>query len=402
MIIKKLISLSILTSSLLFGGNISINDNMLKKEQKDIITTQYIQNKKNNTYNNFSWINDVNLKLDVSRTDKGYTRQNYGIYFDQPIFKSGNILRAINVSNDIFKLQNQQNKYSQRQLVLKVVDLILKIQATYISGENINKQLEANSIEQERKNDLYKSGLLDISFVSDNLIMKNNLLNLSIDVQSKRFKLKENLKKYTNLKYDELIHTYSIKSFTHLMTEEEYLNDNVFNLDKKSLKIQQQKTNISKYSILPTISIYANATKVKFDKQEQFRENFSDDYIYGMRINIPIGINKFNNFEIEKSKLLTQNDEFILKQKNAKITYQQQAKQIYFLYQKIKNVEKTIHEYNKLIDNLKDDLKDGIAVKSDIKLLIINKVIKNIEKENIENQIKQLILQLHFDMLGEQ
>jgi hypothetical protein len=385
----KILLITLLSSNLFSSENLN---EILKKSKKDIIIkekqqSEYIKNK-----NNLSWINDVNIQLDIGKQEYNGMEKDFkkaGIYINQNIYKGGNIYEGIKYSNTL-------NNLNQTNLLIKTENYINKIIYNLIQLDGLNLQLKqlkleikSNQIDYERKYELYKNGLLAISFVSDLIIKKNILLNKKIKLENSIKYLKIDIKKYTKEKTEVLKNKINIKKYTQIISKEDYIKKNYIQTKRKELKLKNISHRISKNKLYPTVSIYGNTEYLDDGNKD------NTNYNVGLKVNIPLSINKYKDIQVEQQKKLLAISEFNDNIKNEELIYDQKIIEIKSIYEKVKNIEVTILEYKKLINNLKEDVNIGLSTKNDLKLLEIKLKIQIIQKEIYLFDIRKLAFDLN-------
>jgi len=358
----------------------------LLKEKEELLKKEYIINK-------YSWIKDVNIKAKYEKNNDNTETQSIGMYIDQPIFNGGNIIRGIKSAKlkkeiDILALNKEKKEY-----IYEILNNVLIIDKLYIDLKTTKLKIQSNQIEYKKKLELYKRGLLDISFISILIIEKNNLENIEIDIKTKIKQQKMELEKISNKTYEYIKNNFEYKKYTSKISLKELLENSSLIMNKIEISLKEKEETINKYNLFPTVNIYANSEYQKIIKNNvETRKNMNN---VGIKINIPLSVNKVNQYQKTKIDKLIKKTEWNLSKINLEKFYNQKIIEISSMENKKMNLLNAINEYKKLIKNLEEDEKIGLGIKSDIELLKKEKEIKENEIESYKNEVEQLYLEIH-------
>jgi outer membrane protein TolC len=378
-----------------FSTAFATQGNLLSNLKKEIIKNDQQKNELNSDNLEKSWINSINGTFSYKNSDsmgENHEETNtLSISINQPIFKSGGIFYAIKYANadrNFLRIVTKSSEQSQIKTTLSSLYNIKKIDLQLQK----QKLLIANAkIDIIRKEEQYKSGFLDSSYLNQAILSKNSLERSLIDMKSSRFDFVKTFKTYSDMD----IQNIKLPVFS-LINESKFL--------KKSLAISQKNSEIVKNNYLkkmtestylPTISFNAGYYNVHDFGAKKYTN-------YGLTFSIPlVDINKNRTIQIKKLEYLKSKLELEDIKKTQKENYDSVINKILLLQEKIKLTNRDLKLYDSLLSSTKDSFKAGEKTIYDVNTLKNSKKTMNLDAQIFKLDIQLSLLDLYAQMNGE-
>ncbi|CAA6811335.1 MAG: Unknown protein [uncultured Campylobacterales bacterium] len=289
--------------------------------------------------------------------------------------KYANKTRDISYTSiDIVKNSDELTKNSIVVNLLKI-DLILKKQKLLIKNSEINII---------QKTDSYKDGLIDISFLNDAIIAKNNLkialedLNLQKNLQIQEL-LKLSNKNYKQIELEEL----------NEISFDEYIKDDLeYKLSTQTYDSLDYEKRVRFSRNLPSLNLGVSYSKNVSSDTE------GTNYVVGA--SVPIGdfslISQYQSAKVQKLK-----QKLILSElkRDKKIDFNTLELELQSLKNKIKISKENIKTYDELLKDISEKLSLGVSTSYDKDIIKNTFNISKIEKELLELDKKLVLFKIN-------
>lgn len=332
----------------------STKKELLKKELKKSIEESKLQKD--------SWIKELYIEATTSNTKSADTNNEtksniISINLEQEIFKSGAILNTIKKGKNLEKLSYLEHLKQKQLLLWQVYEYVIYLKKLDIQKEKLNFLILNKNIQINKKQQLYKNGLADISELDESVIelsnLKNDLENLNIE----KSKLLKEFINYSNKNYKQISLNILVK-----IPYESYIKNNLnINSQRLNIKDTNYDKKITTSSYLPKLSVYGQYGYD--DTQEQKRDDF---YTYGLKLNIPLDYNYKKNITISKLKEKIENLKMQELKVDEKAFYEQSSKQLEYINKKIKNSKEILKRYQNIYSLVEDMYKNFLKTKDDV------------------------------------
>jgi outer membrane protein TolC len=375
--------------SLLLVATISFADSSLLStlKQEEIRLDKDLANTNADKLGN-DWISPITTSYNKSKSDatgQYIATETSSISITQPIFKTGGIYFAIRYAEAVREYSNISVDIKLRELNKSAMSLVYNL---YKIDYQIKKQkllLENAKIDVIRKDEQYKEGVLDSSFLDNAILSKNSSATALLSLQEQKEELIKSLKNISDIEYKNVV----LPTYTP-PTKSKYLN---------SIDISQAKADINQKEYLKKMTISnqlftlnLNGTYSKSYAKDSNPRMKDATKNYGYSISIPIiDVNIFNKIGIRdieyKQSLLA------LKQKQREISqeYTNYIDKIALIDEKIKLSDEDYELYDSLLNETSEKYSVGLVTKHDVDTLKNSKEIKKLDKK-VYNLDKELLL----------
>jgi len=352
-----------------------------------------------------SWINPI-----VVRYKKSYTTQfkdrrtlgdattitgNYGVFIDQPIFRSGGIYYAMKYADAFRKTNRTDIILQRRKMIGDAVSILFQLKKNLLQQKKMEYQIKNDRIDITQKRDSYNAGLLDSSFLDQAILKKSQdeatLLELKLNRAEllQRFSLLSD-KEPSKLKLPHL----------KLISKENYRSENL-ELKKDVAFAQesdyQSKMTIAKY--LPSVSLqgeYWDGDINPLFQNPLLNERY---YNYGFTVSMPLDINSFTDIESGKVAKLRAATQVIDRKETVDEEYDWIRNSLDILDRKIDLAKKDETVYGSLYRLTKDLAKAGEKTDLDVQVMYNSREIRKLDRKiyEIDKQIQLLKLYIRVE-----
>ena len=341
-----------------------------------------------------SWIAPLNLQYSYSKSNpytSEQTTQNAAIRMDQPIFQSGGIYYGIKFAEASRIYSNYSVDVAKRKLVKDAVSLLMQIKQTDLKVERQNLQIKNSQINLELKKEQYLNGQLDSGFLDNAVIEKNTVTQTLYDIETNKEKLISKFQAISDTPYESA----AIPQL-EILNEEEFLQYNiVLNLSQSDIEKNRYNKEITVAKYLPKISFTAGYNWNKSENQLFSASDGERDYYdYGIRANIPIDINTFQDIESSRIDFLKSKVVVEDKKREQSALFEQVMQNISnFEKKKLLSVQNK-ELYQKLLDDTKELFAAGYKTGYDVEILQNSVKIQDLDVKiyEIDKQLELLTL----------
>jgi outer membrane protein TolC len=378
--ISKLLILS------LFAGSLYGNE-ILSQERLDALNLSEKKIKQESKKLKIDWINPITYTYTHSDNEmSGLTRQST-IAISQPIFKSGGIYSAIKYANNIKASSLLSLDLQKKALVTKTLNIAYNIKKLELQIKKQKLSLENAQIDYKTKKESVFNGLLDISFLNNAIITKNNIQSALLDLKYQKESL---LLSFNNLSSKD-INTITLPVLKQV-TLDTY-NKNNLDIKQSQLEIKTKKNlnwmTTARY--LPTVNINYSKTKYHETSSAGLNDGDTNDQ-YGFNVVIPINFKGY--YDTQASKIIylqAKKDLEILKIEEKNFFYQKELK-LKTVDEKIALTKENITSYNELVSQTIELKNVGLKTSDDVQVLKNSKKSEelNLDIYAIDKQIELL------------
>jgi len=289
--------------SLLFSLTILINSSdlgdILSKNRIDLIEAQKEKVKTEAKRLENSWINPIRVEY-----SKNYSTQFSGttstgefiISVNQPIFKMGGILEAIDYAKALGNVNELDIELQRQKLITNALEILFNLKKANLNREKLKLLIQNDELDILIQKSNYGAGVSDRTLYDKALLKRNQDRTALLDLEMNIEELKANFRLLSDKNPEDI----ELPIFS-MIDRDRYINSNL-ELQKGKYKIAQQMHNYKmvKTKYLPEFSI--NGRYVDEDKNPLFMgaDIKSRYYTYGFRVSIPISINSLRDIESSK------------------------------------------------------------------------------------------------------
>ncbi len=356
-----------------------------------------------NTQNNILGLSAKKAKSDVSKLekdwiDKGAINYNYTytktdnsniptskistLRLNQSIFRSGGIYYAIKYASSSKKDSDLLLKINKQNTISSVYNNVYNIKKLNIQIQKQNLSLKNAIIDYENKKESVFNGLLDISFLNNALLVKNQIKIALLDLQLAKQKSINTLSTLSDLSYDKIP-----LPKLDILSKDQFEKENL-NIKKSIIDIKKQNSlsGVSNAQYLPKVSV--NYNKI-YD-----HTNNNDSYNYGFRIDIPIDFQTLDVLQSNKIAVLEKKENQKLIKQKEDVFFKSIKLDIENIDQKISLTKQNIDAYSKLVSQTKEQYEAGLKTKNDLNVLTNSKHSEELSVKiyEIDKQLKLLEL----------
>ncbi len=335
----------------LYGGEV------LSPTQLDMLQLSKQKVTKDSKKLKIDWINPITYSYNYKDDDTFGVSKISTISISQPIFKSGGIYSAIKYANNLKLSSDISIELQKKELIKQALNIVLNIHKLNLQIEKQKLMLNNANIDLQTKKEAVFNGLLDMSFLNNSLITKNQIKAALLDLEYQKKILINNLANLSDKTYNQI----EVPKLQQL-TQEKFTTNNLYikknKLDIKTVKNQKWMTT-ARY--LPTVNLNYNYTKNHtLDNTNSF---------YGFNIVIPFNFKGY--YDTQASKI-----SYLKEQKQLTITKLQQINffknanlKLKMLDKKIALTKENIIAYNELVEQTKELVQIGVKTPKDLKIL---------------------------------
>ena len=301
---------------------------------------------------------------------------------NQSIFRSGGIYYAIKYASNVNDDSKISLKIQKKDLIAKTLRTTFLIKKLDLQIKKQKLSLQNAIIDYKNKEESILSGLLDISFLNNALLVKNKLEISLLDLELEKQNLINNLSTLSDLSYDKIK-----LPILNLITKDKFQNENL-NIKKANISVKKQTSlsGVSNAQYLPKVVVNYSKTLN--------HTNDIDSYKYGFNVIIPIDFKTSNTLESNKLAVLKQKAQTRLIKLQEEVFFQSNELEIKNITKKISLTQQNIKAYDKLVIQIRELFNAGLKTSNDVKILENSKKIEelSIKIYEIDKQIELLEL----------
>jgi len=301
---------------------------------------------------------------------------------NQSIFRSGGIYYAIKYASNVNDDSKISLKIQKKDLITKTLKTTFLIKKLDLQIKKQKLSLQNAIIDYKNKEESILSGLLDISFLNNALLVKNKLEISLLDLELEKQNLINNLSTLSDLSYDKIK-----LPILNLITKDKFQNENL-NIKKANISVKKQTSlsGVSNSQYLPKVVVNYSKTLN--------HTNDIDSYKYGFNVIIPIDFKTSNTLESNKLAVLKQKAQTRLIKLQEEVFFQSNELEIKNITKKISLTQQNIKAYDKLVIQIRELFNAGLKTSNDVKILENSKKIEelSIKIYEIDKQIELLEL----------
>jgi len=362
------------------------NTNILSKTQNNILdlTTK----KANEDVSKLSkdWIDQgaISYTYSYSKTDNSNlpsSRMSI-LSINQSIFRSGGIYYAIKYASNVNEDSKLSLKVQKQNLIIQTLNTVYNIKKLDLQIQKQKLSLKNAQIDYETKKESVFNGLLDMSFLNNAMLVKNQLKISLLDLEFAKKNSINNLSTLSDLSYDKIP-----LPKLNLIQKDNFEKENI-NIQKANINIKKQKSlsGLSNAQYLP--KIVANASKTINHTMD------TDSYKYGFNVIIPIDFKTSNALQSNKIAVLQEKENKKLIKQKEEIFFASKELEINTISKKIALTKQNIKAYNELLSQIKEQYNAGLKTKNDVDVLNNSKQSEELSVKiyEIDKQLKLLEL----------
>lgn len=400
-VLKKLLLLcSILFSSSLCSDTLS---EILSANKQLLFEYEFQENSAKSDMLENSWINPILIQYSRNYSEQFAERTvetgSFSVGIDQPIFRSGGIYYAIKYASTLREENNAQIRLKKQEMIAQAVKLLFEIKKVKLERQKMNYLIQNDKINIRQKEESYKAGLIDSSFLDQAILNKNKDETTAITLEMKLASLEQSFA----LLSDKNPNTLKLP-WLHLISAQRYKGSNL-ELVRDRLKVKEKgysaKMTWAKY--LPSVSLQGRYTDADinplFDRPDSgLNERY---WTYGFTISMPLNINMFSDIESAKVAHLKAQTEVIEKKEAIESEYKLVRNNLKLIEKQIQLAAKDKKLYKRLYKVTQNQVKSGEKTKWDAKMMYHALKIRGIDKQihQIDKQIE--LLKLYTKVVGE-
>ncbi len=384
---KKLfiIILIVLFPLLAFGNDSEI----LSDTKQKIIKLKQKQIKEQEQSNKYDWVSDINLNASISKNEDGTRTDDYYLSISQEIFNFGGISSQIDYSAQLMKMESLALNMSTKDDLNELFSLLIALKTNDIKLKQNILYLKNSEISIRNKKSEYKAGELDISFLNNAIMLKNELSDIQKELELSKLVSINSIKKYTNQNYKQ-INIPDIK----LMNKDIYLQNALsVNYAKVSIDAKKSLYKIKKSDYLPSVSITS-----KYGYQDTSLLNGEDYYNYGLNLSIPLSFTSSSKIEQTKLDYLISKKELTDELVSSESTYEEVLLNIKSYKDRSILALNDIELYDELLVVNEEEYKAGYKTIDDVDTIKNSQLIRALDIKSYELYTQEQILNLYFSL----
>jgi outer membrane protein TolC len=296
--LRDLRKLSLLFSLSILANSSSLGD-ILSKNRIDLIEAQSQKSKIEAKKLENSWINPIRVEY-----SKNYSTQFSGttstgqfvISVNQPIFKMGGILEAIDYARALGRVNELDIELQKQSLITNALEILFNLRRAKLNRDKLKLLIQNDELDIIIQKSNYEAGVSNRTLYDKALLKRNQDKTSLLDLEMSIEKLRADFRLLSDKDPEEI----ELPTFS-MIDRDRYINSNL-ELQKGKSKIEEQLHNYKmvRTKYLPELSI--NGRYVDEDKNPLFASaNIkSRYYTYGFSVSIPISINSIRDIESSK------------------------------------------------------------------------------------------------------
>lgn len=326
------------------------------------------------------WVNPITYTYSYSDNEaSGVTRQST-IAINQPIFKSGGIYSAIKYSNNLRTSSKLSIELQKKALVSQALNIAFNIKKLELQIQKQNLNLDNANIDLKIKKDSVFNGLLDMSFLNNAIISKNNIKASLLDLEYQKKSLIHSFNNLSSKNIEELeLPTFEQVSFDQF--------------EKDHLTIEKTKVDIESKKNLKwmTTARYLPTVNVNYSKTLNHSTDTDND-IYGFNVVVPLDLKGYYDSGASKVTYLQAKKDLEILEIEERNFFHTKNLKIETIEAKITLTKENIKSYGELLDQTVELSSAGIKTIDDVKVLenSKNNEVLNLAIYEIDKQIELL------------
>jgi len=301
--LRDLRRLSLLFSLTLIVSSSNLED-ILSKNRIELLKAQERKSKNESKKLERSWINPVVVEYSRSYSTQFQNTTKMGqfiISINQPIFKMGGILEAVEYAKALGVENLLSVKLQKQQLISNALEILFNLKKALLKREKLKLLIENDNLDILIQKTNYEAGVSNRTLYDRALLKRNQDKSSLLDLEMSIEKLRADFRLLSDKRPEDI----KLPSFS-MVDESIYIGSNI-ELKRAESKIEEKrhKYKMTKTKYLPEVSI--NARYVDEDKNPLFfgADIKSRYYNYGFRVSIPISINSLRDIDSSKIDYLT-------------------------------------------------------------------------------------------------
>jgi len=352
-----------------------------------------------------SWINPIVLRYKRNYTTQFKDRRtledattvtgNYGVFIDQPIFRSGGIYYAMKYADAFRKTNRTDIILQRRKMIGDAVSILFQLKKNVLQQKKMTYQIKNDRIDIRQKRDSYNAGLLDSSFLDQAILKKSQDEATLLELQLNREELKQRFsllsdKNPAELKLPKL----------KFISKEHYCKENL-ELKKDTAFAEeadyQSKMTLAKY--LPSVSLqgeYWDGDANPLFQNPLLNKRY---YNYGFTVSMPLDINSFTDIESSKVAKLRAATQVLDRKETVDEEYEWIRNSLQILDRKIVLAKKDEKVYGSLYRLTKNLAQAGEKTSLDVQVMHNSLQIRKLDQQiyEIDKQIQLLKLYIRVE-----
>jgi outer membrane protein TolC len=356
--ISKYAGTFLLLGASLFGAEI------LSEAQKSSLELQKEKALQDSEATKYQWLNPVTYTgsyQDGSEPGNSLTSK---ISISQPIFKSGGIESTMKYAENLKSSSTLSIEIQKKALIKNAINLAYNIKKIDLQITKQKLSLANAKIDLRIKKESVTNGLLDISFLNNAILTKNNIDASLLELEFNKINLINSFKNISTLDPYKMelpiLSKVALKEF-----DEKHLEIQKTKVDIEGKK-NLEDTTISNYrpSITANGSYLIDHTSVSSSHPKDLTGS-----AYGVSVVVPLDYNYYAKTGASKAEYLkSKQDLEILKTKEANF-FQTQELKIAMIDSKLALTKENIVVYNDLLAQNKELASVGIKTKDDVQVI---------------------------------
>jgi outer membrane protein TolC len=372
-------------SSIILASSLFSNTSILSSTQNEILDLDTQKASSDVSKLSKDWIdnNAITYTYAYSKQENTPASKLSILSINQSIFRSGGIYYAIKYASNINENSKLSLEIQKRNIITNILTTTYNIKKLDLQILKQKLSLKNAIIDYEKKKESVFNGLLDISFLNNAVLTKNNIKMALIDLEFSKQNLINTLSTLSDLKYNK-IPLPTLK----LLSKDSFSKDNL-NIKKANIAIKTQKSlsGISNSQYLPKVSV--NYTKTI----NHTNDKFSND-TYGFNVIVPIDFKTSNAITSNKLAYLKTKVQKRLIKIQEDVFFKSNKLEIKNISKKIDLTKQNIKAYKELLIATKEQYNAGLKTSNDVEVLSNSKKSEavSIKIYQIDKQIKLLEL----------
>jgi outer membrane protein TolC len=326
------------------------------------------------------WINPITYTYSYSNPDNSTSTKQSTIAINQPIFKSGGIFSAVNYADNLKTSSELSIDMQKKALVTQALNIAFNIKKLNLQIKKQNLALDNAKIDLRVKKESVFNGLLDISFLNNAIISKNNIKASLLDLE---YQKQAQLLAFNNLsskKIDE-IELPVLKQVNYDDFKQKHLE---IDKSKVDIKVKNNLDWMTTAKYLPTINVnYSKNMNHTTDK---------DIDTYGFNVVVPLDFKGYYDTGASKVAYLQAKKDLEILKTQEKNFFHTKNLMLKTLDAKIALTKENIKSYKELLEQTIELANAGIKTEDDAKVLenSKNSELLSLEMYQIDKQIELL------------
>jgi hypothetical protein len=326
------------------------------------------------------WVNPITYTYSYSNPDNSSSTKQSTISINQPIFKSGGIYSAINYANNLRASSKLSIDLQKKALVSQALNIAYNIKKLDLQIKKQKLNLDNAKIDLRIKKESVFNGLLDISFLNNAIIAKNNIKASLLDLEYQKKSLVLSFNNLSSKKVEEI----ELPVFAQVSYDK--FKQGHLTIEKTKIDIESKKNykwmTTAKY--LPTLNVnYSKNMNHTTDK---------DKDTYGFNVVVPFDFKGYYDSGASKLDYLKAKKDLEILELEEKNFFHTKNLMLKTLDAKIDLTKENIKSYIDLLEQTIELANAGIKTQDDAKVLenSKNSELLSLEMYKIDKQLELL------------